>query len=514
MEEELVTSNEYNEIEVTKFGKKKNKLNKEKGKKNLLIATAFILFSTMLILILFIYLFFPINTNTLAKEFQSENKNNLNIIIDNKDKLNEIALKSKLKMYPLPQYFLHHTDTALLNIFKLVKLKIEDIDINRFLKALNKTIYNHPVLLSRFHEEEDGEIYIEYRPDLPPKINIISIKDDEIQNLKDKLLHIYKPYNSPLVNFTLFLSNTSLYFFYDIFHSNFDGNSVSIFEKNLELAYLNKPLPKDYFFLNLYNYNKKLRTKKYDDTVKFYEDNFDLNREYCPKFDNDIPESIKNNESLQLIYKEYSSKELREQLYKYFGEKPKYYNIFMTMNILLADYIYSGFKDEYPTAKIGFNGRNWTEDSNSVGCLIYNYPVIYHFQNKIVNIKNFYKEIKELFSKKLSLMKYPFEHKEKYTSLMSIIQTKGFYKTVFDGKNLEILYGYNNLINMKSKYLMTPITQELFIDDDIAKYSSFFDGKFYKQSSADKFFDILIKTSKLIMENFNEAKDINLENKF
>ena len=267
MEEELVTSNEYNEIEVTKFGKKKNKLNKEKGKKNLLIATAFILFSTMLILFLFIYLFFPINTNTLAKEFQSEKKNNLNIIIDNKDKLNEIALKSKLKMYPLPQYFLHHTDTALLNIFKLVKLKIEDIDINRFLKALNKTIYNHPVLLSRFHEEEDGEIYIEYRPDLPPKINIISIKDDEIQNLKDKLLHIYKPYNSPLVNFTLFLSNTSLYFFYDIFHSNFDGNSVSIFEKNLELAYLNKPLPKDYFFLNLYNYNKKLRTKKYDDTV-------------------------------------------------------------------------------------------------------------------------------------------------------------------------------------------------------------------------------------------------------
>jgi hypothetical protein len=259
--------------------------------------------------------------------------------MDDREKLNEIALKSKLKIYPLPQYFLHHTDTALLNIFKLVKLKIEDIDINRFLKALNKTIYNHPVLLSRFHEEDDGEIYIEYRPDLPPKINVITVKDEEIQNLKDKLLHIYKPYDSPLVNFTLFISNTSFYFFYDIFHSNFDGNSVAIFEKNLELAYLDKPLPKDYFFLNLYHYNEKLRTKKYDDTVKFYEEHFDLNREYCPKFDNDIPENIKNNNSLQLIYKEYSSKELRKQLYEFFGEKPKYYNIFMTMNILLADYI-------------------------------------------------------------------------------------------------------------------------------------------------------------------------------
>ena len=386
MEEELVASNEYNEIEVAKYGKRKNKFNKNKGKNKFLIATSFILFSIILILILIICLYIPINTLTSSKEFLSQKNNNLNQIMADREKLNEIALKSKLKIYPLPQYFLHHTDTALLNIFKLVKLKIEDIDINRFLKALNRTIYNHPVLLSRFHEEDDGEIYIEYRPDLPPKINVITVKDEEIQNLKDKLLHIYKPYNSPLVNFTLFISNTSFYFFYDIFHSNFDGNSVAIFEKNLELAYLDKPLPKDYFFLNLYHYNEKLRTKKYDDTVKFYEEHFDLNREYCPKFDNDIPENIKNNDSLQLIYKEYSSKELRKQLYEFFGEKPKYYNIFMTMNILLADYIYSEFKDEYPTAKIGFNGRNWTEDSNSVGCLIYNFPVIYHFQNKIVNI--------------------------------------------------------------------------------------------------------------------------------
>ena len=266
MEEELVASNEYNEIEVAKYGKRKNKLNKNKGKNKFLIATSFILFSIILILILIICLYIPINTLTSSKEFLSQKNNNLNQIMADREKLNEIALKSKLKIYPLPQYFLHHTDTALLNIFKLVKLKIEDIDINRFLKALNRTIYNHPVLLSRFHEEDDGEIYIEYRPDLPPKINVITVKDEEIQNLKDKLLHIYKPYDSPLVNFTLFISNTSFYFFYDIFHSNFDGNSVAIFEKNLELAYLDKPLPKDYFFLNLYHYNEKLRTKKYDDT--------------------------------------------------------------------------------------------------------------------------------------------------------------------------------------------------------------------------------------------------------
>ena len=514
MEEEFVSGQKYDEIEISKYGKKSNKAKEEKNKyKQAFIS---IIISSILILILFIFIHSKIKTNHLTEEFQSKSQSKLNEkdAISDKDKLNEIALKSKLRIYPLAQYFLKRTNYALLNIFNLIKIKKEDIDINRFILALNKTIYNHPVLLSRFYEEDDGEIYIEYRPDLPPEIKIIKIKDEDIPNLKDNLLHIYKPFNSSLVNFTIFLSDDYLYFFYDIFHSNFDGNSVIIFKNNLEAAYLNKTLPKDYFFLNLYNYNQNLKSEKYKSTVNFYKENFDLTRDYCPKFDEDIPENIKNNKSLQLIYKEYSSEELRQQLRKYFGEKPKYYNIFMTMNILLANYIYSDFKDENPTAKIGFNGRNWTIDSNSVGCLIYNYPVIYHFENKVVNIKSFYNKIKELFELKPKLLKYPFEHTERYSSMMSIIQTKGFFSSEFAGKKLELIYFYDNLINMKSNYLMTPLMEELFIDDNIAKYSSFFDAKFYKKSSADRFMDIQIKTSKLIMENFDVDKDINLENLF
>ena len=48
---------------------------------------------------------------------------------------------------------------------------------NKLKNAINRTIFNHPVLLSRFHQDENGEIFIEYRPDLPPEIKIINIKD-------------------------------------------------------------------------------------------------------------------------------------------------------------------------------------------------------------------------------------------------------------------------------------------------------------------------------------------------
>ena len=259
MEDKLVCNKDYDEIEIVKYGKKKNKSNKRIFTNKYFVTILMMLIPILLILILFIYINPQIITNNSVKESQTKYKTGFekDTLIFDKDKLNEIALKKKLKIYPLAQYFLHRTDNALLNIFKLVKLNKEDIDINRFISALNKTIYNHPVLLSRFYEEDDGEIYIEYRPDLPPEIKIIDIKDEDIPNLKDKLLHIYNPFNSSLVNFTIFISNTSMYFYYDIFHSNFDGNSVAIFENNLELAYLNKPLPKDYFFLNLYHYNEK-----------------------------------------------------------------------------------------------------------------------------------------------------------------------------------------------------------------------------------------------------------------
>ena len=510
MDEEFVSENESNKIEIIKYGKKKNVIYKNNHKFHN-IYTILLLISVYTIIIFFISKFQSHKIN-VRQEKNPQTQNDIEKEISQKEKLNEIALKAKLRPYPMVQYFLQRTNYALVNIFKFAKIKKEDIDLDKLLIALNKTIYNHPVLLSRFHKDENGEIFMEYRPDLPPEIKILNIKDEDVPNLKDSILHKFEPFDSQMVNFTIFISDTSIYFYYDIFHSNLDGNSINIFEKNLELAYLGRPLPKDYYFLNLYEYNKDMTSKKYNDTVKYYQDNFNLTREYCPKFDYDISDEIKNSKKLQLIYKEYSSVELREQLNKNFGEKPRNYNIFMTMNVLLTNYIYSNFEDEYPTAKIGFNGRNWEKDANSVGCLIVNFPVIYHFQNKKVNIKKYYNKIKELFDMKPKLMKYPFEHTEKNTSMMAIIQTKNFYEETIFGKKCEIIYGYNNLINMKSDYVMSPIMQELFIDEKNAKYTYFFDGKFYKENSADRFMDILVKTSKLIMDNFNSDKDIDLQN--
>ena len=166
MKEELFLNEDSNEVEISKYGKKKKTENKNKRK------LEYIYISSLLLLVfLFITIFISKDSSidlNFIKESNNKNGKNLQYVISDKDKLNEIALRAKLHPYPMVQYFLQRTKNALVNIFRLAKFRKEDIDVNRFKDALNRTIYNHPTLLSRYHKDENGEIFVEYRPDIPP----------------------------------------------------------------------------------------------------------------------------------------------------------------------------------------------------------------------------------------------------------------------------------------------------------------------------------------------------------
>jgi hypothetical protein len=159
MKEELFLNEDSNEIEISKYGKKKRTENKNKQKlKNIYIS--FLLLLVFLFIIIFNLKDSSIDFN-FTKESNNKNGKDLQYDISEKDKLNEIALRTKLHPYPMVQYFLQRTKDALVNVFRLAKFKKEDIDVNRFKNALNKTIYNHPTLLSRYHKDENGEIFVE-----------------------------------------------------------------------------------------------------------------------------------------------------------------------------------------------------------------------------------------------------------------------------------------------------------------------------------------------------------------
>ena len=121
MEEEFIQNNEHNEIKISKFGKKKHIPNKNKLNSKNIIFTSLLLS----ILLIIIVLFLQINNKRTSYIFnkESNDKNQNKIKEDNNaselDKLNEFALKQKLRPYSIIQYFLQRTKDAFLNIFKL-----------------------------------------------------------------------------------------------------------------------------------------------------------------------------------------------------------------------------------------------------------------------------------------------------------------------------------------------------------------------------------------------------------
>ena len=105
------------------------------------------------------------------------------------DVLNNEALNQKHIPYPMILHFLNLTNAAFLNIFNLIKLKKEDINIKKLIQALYVTLLNHPCLLSQFHNEENGTTFIEYKPNILPRIEVIELNStDQID--KNNLLFV------------------------------------------------------------------------------------------------------------------------------------------------------------------------------------------------------------------------------------------------------------------------------------------------------------------------------------
>ena len=134
MEEELTTNNECSEIGISKYGKKKSPSNKNKLKfKN---SYAILLTLSAFIFIVFYFSQNSSSTITLSQESNPKEKNEIHEDTSELDKLNEIALKTKLHPYPMSIYFLQRTNDSLVNIFKLAKLKKEDVDVNKLKNAI------------------------------------------------------------------------------------------------------------------------------------------------------------------------------------------------------------------------------------------------------------------------------------------------------------------------------------------------------------------------------------------
>ena len=119
------------------------------------------------------------------------------------------------------------------------------VDTDRLKTALRATIDAHPYLKMRLTTSEDGEVLAERHDDEEVQIEEIE-KSALLQGFPD-LVYPFRLMGGPLVRTVLVRDGSDSWLFFDPHHLVFDGESMSVFFRDLERAYAGEELEKETF---------------------------------------------------------------------------------------------------------------------------------------------------------------------------------------------------------------------------------------------------------------------------
>ena len=220
-------------------------------------------------------------------------------------KYSELGKKNdeNLQLFPHLEFFLENADKKFNVAHLILHFNKEDVDKNRLLEAIKKTVRNQAILQSTFYKE-NGRYHIKFNPNLYPEIIFADIKDSDF----DKYLYnmgydMDFPINKLMYKFHIITTEKYLYCILLANHVIQDLNSNRAFVYTLNHTYLGDlddiQLKKnDLYYASLYEYNLILKNETFikDAQNYYYMNNYNLGRT-CKNFhkDKDIQASLNDN---------------------------------------------------------------------------------------------------------------------------------------------------------------------------------------------------------------------------
>ena len=325
------------------------------------------------------------------------------------DEKNDISMKQPhlltTEQLYMVDYQLKTPMSTMYNLFTLLKFDKDDYDMNRMAEALETAIKNHPVLLTTYSFNDDGEIVQTYTPEVLSPILVEKKTDWEFKyTVKDYLVQPFKICDQKvphkLHRCRVFETEKAGYVFFDVHHSIFDGTSFKIFMGNIMQAYMGLELNKDYYYLMLQKREDSIGTEFYEESKKYFEEKYEgVEWELLPKPD----KGRKNSNELGEIVSEMgvSSAEISqiEKLYKISRNE-----FFITVAGLTMA-IYN--KKKNIMLNWIYNGREDMEMISTVGLLFRELPVAVCFDDHAF-LRDIYMEVHDQVQKGIEHSCYPY----------------------------------------------------------------------------------------------------------
>ena len=341
--------------------------------------------------------------HTPAKIAKLYKENHINADGESVESLNEKALKKPHRLTAeqlyMVDYQLYTPMSTMYNLFQMIKLDKEMLDVEQMAVAVDKAIKAHPALLTAFNFNEDGEMQQTYRPDLYEGIKVEKVSEVELDEIKKTLVQPFKIVNSCLFRIRLFETEEAAYLFFDVHHTLFDGTSSKVFFGDILAAYAGQDLEPDYYYYILDKREKLLDDIFYYESKGYFEGRYS-NREWsvCPNVDHETRE----NEDEEIFQTIPAPKDELEKLDAKYKVGP---NAFFICTALLATAIYNK-KTDIMLSWI-YNGRSDMSEMSSVGLLFRDLPVAISF-NRDMKLKDLYASINEQINGAIEHSIYPY----------------------------------------------------------------------------------------------------------
>ena len=319
------------------------------------------------------------------------------------DEINDAALK---QVHPLTteqiymiDYQLYTPDSTMYNLYNMIKLDKNIMDMDMLVNAVNTAIKNQPVFMTEFFFNEDGEICQRYSEDNFEEVKLEKVTEAELENIKKTLVHPFRIIKSKLVRIRVFETEEAGYLFMDVHHTIFDGTSSKVFFTNVLTAYAGQDLARDYYYYILAKREKQVESDFYKESRDYFENRY-AGIDWCKHLstDNITRENTANEVFVMLP--------VNENQLNTIGEK---YGISRNGFFITVSAIANAIYEKKPNIMLSwiYNGRNDLNEMSSVGLLFRNLPVGLQFTQN-TTLKELYDDVIEQVNNGITHSCYPY----------------------------------------------------------------------------------------------------------
>ena len=296
-------------------------------------------------------------------------------------------------------YQLFTPNSTMYNLYSMLKLDKELIDMEKMAEVLKDVISRHPALLTKFSWNKDRELVQSFHPEQMEDIRVEHLTEFEFRYVRDTLVYPFKIVGGRLYRCRVFETEKAGYVFFDVHHSVFDGTSLKVFMGDIGKTFMGLESDPDFYYLMLQRREDAEKTPFYEESRAYFEGRYDGVDWSCyPTIDHESRENEMGElfAPLGILQPQMNAMEKAYKISR---------NDFFITVAALAISIYNNA----PDVKISwiYNGREDLQNMTTVGLLFRDLPVGIRFKDSDT-LRNVFADVHEQVQKGIEHSCYPY----------------------------------------------------------------------------------------------------------